>query len=101
MNIILMILMFIIAGYLLGFVWILVFWFASFLWFLMSWFLSLFGIYMRVSGDRMIWLLFLVVCGITYLVFNIEGSNIGYAIFIFLTGVFMLFRSADTWRVTE
>ena len=52
---------------------------------------------MDISGDKNILLLFLVVFGISWWVFNI--SNIGFALFIWFTGSFMLFKSADLFKI--
>jgi hypothetical protein len=104
MGIILMILAFIVGGYILGIAWLLVFWLASFLIFLIAKILSLFGIFLNIAGEKNIWYLFLVVCLITWLVFNSVsdlGCAIGGSIFVFLTGAFMLFKSADTWKIAE
>jgi len=92
-----------VGGFVLGIAWIIVFWIASFLWYLIAWILSLLGVYMQVSGDRMIWLLFLVVCGISYSLYiaNVGDCGLFCAIFSFLSGNFMLFKSADNWRVAE
>lgn len=102
-GIILMTLLLLVGGYVIGFFWLLTFWISSFLWYLIAWFLSLFGIYMKVSGDSMVWLLFLVVCGISYYLYIANFSDCGLflAIFSFLSGNFMLFRSADMWKVAE
>ena len=99
-----MILMFVVGSYVLGLVWLLVFWLASFLIFLIAKILSVFGIFLNIAGEKNIWYLFLVVCLISWLTFNTIsdiGSAIGGAIFVFLTGSFMLFKSADTWKIAE
>ena len=104
MGIILMILIFIVGSYILGIAWLLVFWLASFLIFLIAKILSVFGIFLNIAGERNIWYLFLVVCLITWLVFNSIsdfGCAIGAGIFVWLTGVFMLFRTADTFKIAE
>jgi len=90
-------LLFFFGSFMLGIFWVCVFLVASFLIYLVAWLLSVFGIYMDISGDKNICLLFLVVFGISWWVFNV--SNIGYALFIWLTGSFMLFRSADLFKI--
>ena len=92
-------LFFIFGSIALGIAWVLVFWVASFAGYLVTCLCSLLGIYVDISGDKNVWFLFLVVLGISVWVFNIEGSNFGYAIVVFLTGSFMLFRSVDMWRI--
>lgn len=62
------------------------------------WFLSLFSVFCDLSGDKNIWFLFLVVVGISSWVYTLEGSNIGYSICLFISGIFMLFRSASVWK---
>jgi len=84
---------------LLGLAWVAVFWVASFLIFLVAWFLSLFGVYCDIASEKNLWFLFLVVIGISTWIYGIDGSNIGYAVFVFLTGSFMLFRSASVWKI--
>jgi hypothetical protein len=91
-------LFFLIGPFILGIAWIAIFWLASFMIYLIACLLSLLGICFDISGDRNVWLLFIVVCGIAYCVFAV--GNFGYAIFVFLTGAFMLFRSADTWKIS-
>jgi hypothetical protein len=96
--------MFIVGSYVLGIAWLLIFWLASFLIFLIAKILSFVGIYLNIAGERNIWYLFLVVCLITWLVFNSIGDfgcAIGVSIFVWLTGCFMLFKTADTFKIAE
>ena len=92
-------LFFLLGSVVLGVAWILIFWVASFVFYLWAWILSLFGFYIPIGGENNVWLLFFVVIGISYWIFTLEGSNFGYAVFVFLSGLFMLFRSADVWRI--
>jgi len=94
-------LFFILGSFLLGIFWVLIFWTFSFIAYLVAYLCSLLGIYINISNDNNVWFLFFVVIGISIFVFNIEGSNLGYALFVFLSGSFMLFRSADTWRIAS
>jgi hypothetical protein len=89
------------GGFILAIAWFFIFWVASFFIYLIALILSLFGIYMGVDGEKNVWLLFLVVCGISWWVSLLDGSNIGYAIFVFFTGSFMLFRSANVWKISS
>ena len=84
---------------LLGLAWVAVFWVASLAIYLVACGLSLFGVYCDIGDDRNVWLLLLLVIGISFWIYSLEGSNIAYAVFVFLTGSFMLFRSADVWKI--
>ena len=101
MIIILMIITMLVVAYALPYVWLAIFWAASGLFFLVSLVLSKLGIYMCVSGYRMVWLLFVAVCGISYLVYGITDGGIYYAIAVFVSGNYMLFKSAHMWMVAE
>jgi len=91
----------IIAPYVLVLAWILVFWLASLVTYLFAFLLSLLGVSVDISGDKNVWMLFLVVISITCWVFSLDGSNFGFAVFVFLSGTFFLFRSADCWRIAS
>ena len=92
---------FIIFGLALGIFWICVFWFASLVVYLVAWGLSEFGfgVYIDISGENNIWLLFLLVIGLSCWIYSLEGSNIGFAAFVLLTGGFMLFRSSSVFQI--
>jgi len=92
---------FLIGSFVLGLAWIIIFFIGSFIFYLFAWFCSLIGIFVDVSGDRNIWFLFLLVLAISIWVFSLEGSNFGYFTFVFLTGVFMVFKTADTFRIAS
>lgn len=94
-------LLLIIGPYVLALAWIIVFFFASLILYLVSWLLSLLGIYMDISGDKNVWMMFLTVISISCWVFSLEGSNFGFALFVFLSGTFFLFHSADYWRIAS
>jgi hypothetical protein len=96
-----MIIFFLVAPMILGIAWIVIFWVASLAVYLAACSLALLGIRFEISGDKNIWLLFLVVCGISYYVYHLAGDcGWAAAVFVFLSGAFMLFRSADIWRIS-
>ena len=92
---------FLIGSFVLGLAWILIFFVASLVIYLIAFLLSLFGVFMDISGDNNIWLLFLVVIGISSWVFNLDGSNFGYSVFVFMSGSFLLFKTADNWKIAS
>jgi len=90
-----------IGSVVLGLAWILIFWVASFLGYIVAWIASLFFVQVHVDGENNIWYLFAIVCGTSWLSYHLagDGCGLGAAIFVFLTGTFMLFRSADIWKI--
>ena len=94
-------LLLIIGPYVLALAWIIVFWFASLTVYLINWLLSLLGINMDISGDKNVWMLFMLVISVSCWVYSLDGSNFGFALFVFLSGAFTLFKSADTWRIAS
>jgi len=94
-------LLFLIGPYVLALAFMVLFFFTSLIVYLVTWLLSLFGIYMDISGDKNVWVLFLVVISISVWVYSLDGSNFGFAVFVFLSGTFFLFRSADCWRIAS
>jgi len=57
------------------------------------------GIFVDISGENNVWVLFLVVCGISFYVYAV--SNFGFSLFVFLSGEFMLFRTASNWMIAS
>jgi len=94
-------LLFLIGPYVLALAWLVIFWFASLATYLLAFLLSLFGVNCDIGGDTNVWLLFLVVISISVWVYSLEDSSFGFALFVFLSGTFFLFRSADTWRIAS
>ena len=95
---------FLVGSYLLGIAWIAIFWLASFMAYLIAWLCSLFGAYVNISDDNNVWFLFMVVIGISAWAGNIpEDAATGWCVFVFLflTGSFSLFRSAENWRIAS
>lgn len=64
---------------------------------------ALFGMHVPIEGENTLWYLFAIVCGISWLSYHLagDGCGLGMAIFVFLTGSFMLFRSADVWKIAS
>ena len=89
---------FLIGSFVLGVAYILLFWVVSFCIYLIAWCFSWFGISIDISADRNLYYLFLTVLGLSIWVYTLEGSNIGISLFVLLTGVFFLCKSADIWR---
>ena len=96
---ILLMLFFIFGSIALGLSYIVLFWAISLLLYLFAYLMSLFGIFVDISGENNIWVIFLVICGISFYVYAV--SNFGFALFIFISANFMLFRTADTWRIAS
>ena len=96
-----MLIFLLIAPYVLVLAWILVFWLTSLATYLVAFLLSLLGVSMDISGDKNVWMLFMLVISISVWVFSLDGSNFGFALFVFLSGTFFLFRSADCWRIAS
>lgn len=88
-----------IGSFLLGVALIVLFWAISILVYLFAWFCSLIGIFVDISGDKLLWIIFSVICGISFYIYAI--SNFGFALFVFVSAVFMLLRSADIWRISS
>lgn len=88
-----------IGSFLLGVAFIVLFWVISLLVYLFAWVCSLIGIFIDISGDNNLWVIFSVICGISFYIYAI--SNFGFALFVFLSAVWMLFRSADIWRISS
>jgi len=90
------------GGVILGIIWSLIFWVGSLFVYLFAWICSLCGIFVDISGERNVWLLFCIVTLISIGAANIpEDASTGWGIFVFLflTGSFSLFRSADVWKI--
>jgi len=100
MSIIFLMLFFLIGSVILGLAWTIVFWVASFIAYIVACLAALVGIQIHIEHEYNIWYLLLVVTGISYWVWNIPGSCFGYALFIWITGAFMLFRSAGIWKIS-
>ena len=102
-QIILMMLVFLIGSFVLGWIWIAIFWIFSFIGYIVACICSKLGIFVDVSGDRNIWYLFCVVIGISLWVYSSNWGELGLflAILSFFSGAFMLFRSADTWKIAQ
>jgi len=88
-----------VGSFALAVAWTILFWVASLVIYLVACGLSVFNIYCDIKGDRNICWLFFVVTGLSVWVYSLEGSNFGYATFVFLTGSFFLFKSADIWKI--
>jgi len=101
MGFIMLFIFFLLLGPILGIFWTIVFWIASFVIYIIASILAACGIHLDIAGEKNLWLLLLVVGGISWWVYlqNWEGWGLGLAIFIFITGAFMLFRSADVWKI--
>lgn len=91
------IIFFLVGGFFLGIAWMLFFWIASFIIYILSRILAILGINFNISGETNVWILFWLIAGISYYIFDI--SNFAYALFIFITGCFMLFKNASMWMV--
>jgi len=87
------------GSFLLGLAFIVLFWAISILVYLFAWFMSLFGVFVDISGNRNLQVIFLVICAITYYVYDV--SNLGFALFVFLSAGWMLLKSADIWRISS
>ena len=92
-------LFFILGSFALGIAWVIIFWVASFMGYLVAYICSLVGIYINISNDNNVWFLFMVVCGISFYIYAI--SNFGFSLFVFMSGSFMLFRTAENWRIAS
>lgn len=90
---------FIFASIALGVAFIVVFWITSMFVYLFARSCSFIGIFVDISGDKLLWIIFSVICGISFYIYAI--SNFGFALFVFLSAVWMLFRSADVWRIAS
>jgi len=86
-----------IGSFILGVAFIVLFWVISLLVYLFALFCSFIGIFVDISGSRMLQVIFLVICGITYYVYDI--SNLGFALFFFMSAGFMLMKTADNWCI--
>jgi len=87
-----------IGSFALGVAYILLFWVVSFCIFLVAWCCAACGFYVDISGNRNLFVLFLTVLSLSVWIYSLEGSNIGYALFVLVTGFFFLCKSADIWR---
>ena len=92
---------FLLLGPALAIFWWIVLTVSSFVIFVIACILAAVGVHLDVSGEKNLWYLLLVVAGISWWVYlqNWEGWGLGLAIFVFLTGAFSLFRSADNYKI--
>jgi len=90
-------LFFLIGSYLLGLAYIVLFFLISLLVYLFAWFCSLFGIFVDISGSRMLQVIFVIICGLSYYVYDV--SCFAFALFFFISAVFMLGRTAELWCI--
>lgn len=74
--------------------------------YIVAWILSLLGVQVHIDGDCNIWYLLFVVAGVSWYASSLvrcnsdcSGAWLFVFIFLFLTGSYSLFKSADLWRI--